>query len=231
MAALLVVAAYVILCGPPILLWTVVSRNPSLIYRAGALGVRVGFFVAGLDLRVRGLEHLHPAAVYACNHSSNIEAPAVFLALERLFPRLRVLYKAELRKLPVLVWVFDAAGFVPLERGNPSQSRPAVERAASAIAEGNSFVIFPEGTRSRTGALLPFKKGGFLMAIKAQAPVVPVAVIGGRDAMKKGSPLIWPVTITIDLGEPIPSAGLTLDDRDLLVGRVRESISRRLTAC
>lgn len=129
------------------------------------------------------------------------------------------------------MWAFDAAGFVPLERGNPGQSRPAVDRAARAIAEGNAFVIFPEGTRSRTGELLPFKKGGFLMAIKAQAPVVPVAVIGGRDAMKKGSPLIWPVTITIDLGEPIPSAGLTLDDRDVLVRRVRESINRRLTAC
>jgi len=231
LAALLTVAAYVIVCGPPILLWTAVSRDPRLIYRAGAVGVRVGFFLAGLRLRVRGLQHLHPAAVYACNHSSNIEAPAVFLALERLFPRLRVVYKAELRKLPVLVWVFDAAGFVPLERGNPAQSRPAVDRAAQAIGDGNSFVIFPEGTRSRTGELLPFKKGGFLMAIKAQAPVVPVAVTGGRDAMKKGSPLIWPVTLTIDLGEPIPSAGLAVGDRDVLIGRVRDSISSRLTAC
>ena len=84
---------------------------------AGALGVEVGFALAGLRLRVHGREHLQATgAVYASNHSSNIEAPAMFLALRSLFPRVRVLYKAEMRKLPVLVWVFDAAGFVPLER-------------------------------------------------------------------------------------------------------------------
>jgi 1-acyl-sn-glycerol-3-phosphate acyltransferase len=228
LAALVTLSLYIIVCGPPVLLWTAASRDPRLMYRAGALGVRAGFALVGIRLNVRGIEHLQPGAVYACNHSSNIEPPAVFLALRRLFPRVRVLYKAELRKLPVLVWVFDAAGFVPLERGNPEQSRPAVDRAARALADGNSFVIFPEGTRSRTGELLPFKKGGFLMAIKAQAPVVPVAVSGGRDAMRKGSPMIWPVTVTVDLGPAIPTAGLTWDDRDGLISAVRTSISARL---
>lgn len=226
--ALFIVGAYIIVCGPPVLLWTAATRDPSPMYRAGGLGVRIGFWLVGIRLEVSGGEHLHHAAVYACNHASNIEPPAVFMALRSLFPRLRVLYKAELRKLPVLVWVFDAAGFVPLERGNPEQSRPAVDRAALALTEGNSFVIFPEGTRSRTGELLPFKKGGFLMAIKAQAPVVPVAVSGGRAAMRRGSPLIWPATVKVDLGPPVPTAGLSLADRDRLVDAVRESIRQRL---
>jgi 1-acyl-sn-glycerol-3-phosphate acyltransferase len=222
--ACLVVSVYVLVCGPPVLLWTLVTRNLWLIYRAGAAGIVAGFSLAGIRLDVRGLEHLTPAAVYACNHSSNVEPPAVFLALRALYPRLRVLYKAEMRKLPVLVWVFDVGGFVPVERSNKGQSWPALDRAADGLRTGASFVVFPEGTRSRTGDLLPFKKGGFVMAIKAQAPVVPVAVSGGRAAMRKGSPLIWPTTIVVELLPPVLTEGLDFDDRGVLVERVRGAI-------
>lgn len=199
-----------------------------MLYVAGAFGVRVGFRLAGIRLRVRGLEHLAPGAVYAANHASNIDPPAVFLALRPLFPRLRVVYKAELRRLPVLVWAFDVAGFVPLERANPEQSRPAVDRAARALEAGASFVVFPEGTRSRTGELLPFKKGGIIMAINAQAPIVPVTVFGGRAAMRKGSPLIWPTTITVEFCPAVTTRGRSLDDRDVVVAEVREAIAGRL---
>jgi 1-acyl-sn-glycerol-3-phosphate acyltransferase len=230
-AACSAVTLYILIVGPPALIWTAVSRDARFIYAAGALGVRIGFGLAGIRLIVKGREHLQPgAAVYACNHSSNVEPPAVFVALAPLFPKLRILYKAELRRIPLLVWVFDAGGFVPLERSNPGQSWPAITRAAGEMAQGNSFVIFPEGTRSRTGELLPFKKGGFVMAIKAQVPVVPVAVSGGLNAMRKGSPVIWPVTVTVELTPPVETTGLTPDDRDALVLRVREAIAARLPA-
>jgi 1-acyl-sn-glycerol-3-phosphate acyltransferase len=162
------------------------------------------------------------------NHASNVEPPLLFEALSPLFPRLSVLYKAELRKLPILVRAFDLAGFIPLERANRDQSLPAIDRAAEALRSGVSFMIFPEGTRSRTGELLPFKKGGFIMAIKAQAPVVPTAIVGARAAMHKGSFVIQPVTVKVKFSTPVETTGLTLDDRDQLATTVRNTIASLL---
>ncbi len=96
--------------------------------------------------------------------------------------------------------------------------------AADALRQGNSFLIFPEGTRSRTGALLPFKKGGFIMAIQGQAPIVPVAIKGAHAAMHKGSFVIRPVTVTVRFGEPVETAGLTPANRDELSARVRGNV-------
>ncbi len=231
-AAYLTVALYVLILGPPSLIWTLISRNPSLMYRTGANGIRLACWLAAVRIDVRGIEHVQKdrAAVYAVNHSSNLEPPVLYVALSPLFPRLRILYKAELRRLPVLVWVFDAAGFVPIERANRDQSLPAVDRAVDALRAGNSFLIFPEGTRSRSGELLPFKKGGFIMAIKAGTPIVPVAITGAREAMQKGSPFIRPVTVRVQFAAPVPTTGLTFDDRDALAASVRDEISRMLSS-
>ena len=225
------VALYILVVGTPFILLAILIGSPAILYRVGLIGVRLGLFLSGIRYTVTGREHLqrNRAAVYAVNHTSNVEPPILFDTLSDLFPRLRVLYKAELRKLPILTWAFDLAGFVPLERGNRDQSLPAIDRAAEALRDGNSFLIFPEGTRSRDGALLPFKKGGFIMALKAQAPVVPIAIDGARAAMRKGSPWIQPVVVRVAIGPPIATAGLTLDDRDKLTAAVRGEVERLLT--
>jgi 1-acyl-sn-glycerol-3-phosphate acyltransferase len=104
----------------------------------------------------------------------------------------------------------------------------SLEAGARSIRDGNSFLIFPEGTRSKTGEMLPFKKGGFLMALKAQAPIVPVAISGGADAMRRGSKIIRPVNISIRVGQPIETAGMQMTDRDALIAQVRERIQALL---
>jgi 1-acyl-sn-glycerol-3-phosphate acyltransferase len=224
------VSLYVLLVGPPSLLIALAVGRPNILYQVGLGGVRLGLWLSGMRIEIRHPENilLDRAAVYAVNHASNVEPPILYASLSRLFPRMRILYKAELRKLPILVRAFDLAGFVPLERGNRDQSLPAIERAAEALRDGNSFLIFPEGTRSRSGELLPFKKGGFIMALKGHAPVVPVAIRGARDAMKKGSLIIRPVHVVVSFGPPIETAGLSLTDRDALIARARAAVAAQL---
>jgi len=225
------VALYVLLVGSPFVLIAIILGKPAILYRIGHLGVRLGLLTSGITSTVEGASNIqrHRAAVYAVNHASNVEPPIVFDVLHELFPKLRILYKAELHKLPVLGRAFDLAGFVPLERANREQSLPAIDGAAEALRDGNSFLIFPEGTRSRTGNLLPFKKGGFILAIKGQAPVVPVAITGARDAMRKGSPIIHPVRVRVRIGEPVETTGMTLDDRDTLATLVHQKVQALLT--
>ena len=130
--------------------------------------------------------------------------------------------------MPVLGRVFKAGEFVAVERENREAAFASIERAAASIRSGNSFLIFPEGTRSRTDELLPFKKGGFVMALRAGAPIVPVAIMGGRAAMRKGSSIVRPVHVTVRIGEPVETASLDVDQRDWLIQEVRQRIEALL---
>jgi 1-acyl-sn-glycerol-3-phosphate acyltransferase len=114
---------------------------------------------------------------------------------------------------------------VPIDRGSREHSMDAIDQAARSLRAGNSFLTFPEGTRSKTGTLLPFKRGPFLMAIKAQAPIIPVAVQGGTASMRKGSRIVRPTTVTVRIGKPVETAGRGLADRDSLAEDVRARVA------
>jgi 1-acyl-sn-glycerol-3-phosphate acyltransferase len=228
-AALVLVTASTILLGPPTIIIGWLFRWPNLPFQAGIQTVRLALAIVGLRYVVEGEERLlDRPAVYCVNHTSNVEPPLLFAALRRLTPRLHILYKAELRKLPILNLGFDLVGFIPVDRGNREQTTRAVNAAVARLNAGGSFFVFPEGTRSRTGDLLPFRKGAFVMAMRAGVPVVPIAISGARNAMRKGSPIIRPATVRLRVGTPIETRDLGEDGRDDLVRSVRAELERLL---
>ena len=227
-AAYCAVSLYVAIAAPIGMALALTFRWKSLLYVLGHGGVAIGTSLAGIRTRVAGREHLRPGetVVFCCNHQSNIDPPILFQALH---PRLHVLFKSELTKLPLLGKAFQVGGFVPIDRRSREQSMAAIEHAAASLRNGNSFLTFPEGTRSRTGTLLPFKRGPFLMALKAQVPVVPVAIQGGSASMQKGSPIVRPTTVSVRIGKPVETRGMTVSDREKLADLVRSRVEELLS--
>lgn len=229
LTAYLFLILYIGLVGPPALLVAALTGRPGHLFVLGHFAARTARRLLGVRFVVVGLDGIDGArpAVYCINHRSNIDV-VVFEILAARCPRLRAVYKAEINRLPVLGRVLRIAGFVPVQRADRERAIEAVDTAAERLAAGDSFLLAPEGTRSAAEEMRPFKKGAFVMAIKAQVPVVPIAIVGSAQAMPKGRFYVTPTRVTVRIGAPIPTAGLTLDDRDALARRVRAAMEEGL---
>lgn len=202
------------------------TGSRTLAWRFAKARARTLSALLGVKVHMRGLEHVARGGsfVYAPNHQSHLD---ILSLLGYLPGQTRFAAKKELWRHPIVGGVLDTLGMVPIDREHPERSVDALTRAAG---QRSSFVIFPEGTRSRTGALLPFKKGAFVLAIGSQLPVVPVVCRGTRRLMPRGSRLaVVPGDVEIVIERPIPTVGLGYDDRDALSAQVRAAIERHHT--
>ena len=204
-----------------------IDRTGDLVLALARLWSRVILTVPGVKLEVTMRARLDPACpyVFMANHASMIDIWAVCVTIPASF---RFIAKKQLARIPLFGWAMSAGRFIFIDRQNPLAARRSMDEAARRIRSGQSVVIFPEGTRTRTGRLLPFKKGGFHLAIDSGAAIVPVAIRGSRTAMPRGSPLIRAGTVAVEVDEPIPTTGLTTADRDALMERVRGRIATML---
>jgi len=217
---------YILLLGPPLLLYTLVSRHIDPLYWAGLKGVNFFVRAVGVKVRVEGRERI-PAGVclFVANHTSSADAPAIVGAIPR---RIAALLKESLFKWPIVGQAFTLAHFIPVNRRDRESAIASVEKAAATMRLGQSFLIYPEGTRSPDGRLQDFKKGAVILAIKASVPIVPVLCSGAQRIMAKRSMVIHPGEILVEFLEPIDASKYKWEERDVLNQRVHDAMAAGL---
>lgn len=202
------------------------GRRQVAIARAWA---RMLIRIAGVKVTVHGLEKVDPNASYivASNHLSYMDTPVLLAHIPVQF---RFMAKSSLFKIPFLGYHLHRAGHIPVPRENPREAIKAMNEAGRVIRErGISVLVFPEGGRTRDGNLQPFKEGGFYIAIKAGAPVLPVAIQGTRAIVPMGSLTVRPGHVTLSIGDPIPTAGVDIKHRAALAGQTRDQVKALLS--
>jgi len=204
-----------------------VDRSGDRVLWLARLWSRVILGVPGVKLDIKMRVPLDPGRPYIFmpNHASMVDIWAVLVAIPASF---RFMAKKQLSRIPLFGWAMSAGRFIFIDRQNGLAARRSMDEAARRIRAGQSVVIFPEGTRTRDGRLLPFKKGGFHLALNSGAAIVPVAIRGSRDVMPRGAALIRAGSVSVEVGEPIPTEGLVHGDRDALIAKVRGRVAEML---
>ena len=205
------------------------SRSGNAVHRVGRAWSRSILMGSGVRVSVTGIERIDTGRpyIFMSNHQSNFDIPVL---LGHLPVQFRWLAKAELFRIPVFGRAMRGAGYISIDRADRAAAFDSLRQAAEKIRQGVSILIFPEGTRSLDGFLRTFKKGGFVLAIQAGVPIVPVVVRGTFDIMPKHRLLIRPRDVTVEVGAPINVEGVDYASKEALMEAVREAIQRGLAA-
>jgi len=196
-------------------------RSPRVTFWASRVWSPALLWAGGAKLSVEGLENIpnNQAIVFVSNHQSTIDIPVLFSILPL---NVRFVAKHVLGYVPFLGWYLRLAGFILINRSDRKKAIQHLERAAEQIRAGTSIIVFPEGTRSPTGEILPFKKGAFNLALKAGVPICPIAIEGSGRLMPKNSWNIRPGPIRIQIGAPVDISNS--EDALQLAERIRKLI-------
>ena len=226
-------AMLLLLLGPIVLPAAWIAGRPYWVYPSARFGACNWLRLSGVRVCMRGREHLDPAQTYVfvSNHRSYLDTAALFYYPK---PRMGVLAKKELLKVPILGWGMENVNIKAIDRSNRERAARTLRAAVDCLRSGISFGVFAEGTRARPGQLLPFKKGPFYMAIEAGVPVVPVAIKNTDVLMGKGTGVAKPGTLEMVFLPPIETVGLSTDqDVKRLVevthARVAEELKREMS--
>jgi 1-acyl-sn-glycerol-3-phosphate acyltransferase len=228
-SSFLLFSTFVILGIPAAIIfipWSIITGNVLPLYNATQMIVRTGYFLARIRIDVKGRELVPPktACIFMANHVSNLDPPAL---IPNIPGRTSAFLKRSLMHIPVLGWGFRLGEFIPVDRdGRKESAQESIAAARRVLANGVHITTFVEGTRSKDGRLLPFKKGPFYLAKEAGAPCVPVSIWGTETMMSKGSLRIDPGTAHITFHAPInPNDYETRED---LLAAVRAAIASGL---
>lgn len=209
-----ILGTFVIICA----MLGMSHQDGGMFDRIGRFWCRSLLWAAGVRVKVHGLDKVPSgqACVFASNHVSHFDIPSLVSAL----PQHYFVAKAELFKIPIFGPAIRAVGTIPIERSNQKAAFNSYGVAAERIKRGSSVVVFPEGTRGTSYPIRPFKKGPFVLAIQAGAPIVPCIVHGTIDVLPKKALRVHPAHVDVHLLDPVPTAGLAYADRDTLAQTV-----------
>src|ERR1700761_7018931 len=205
------------------LLASLTEKDGSHQHRIARAWAKCSLAIAGSPIHVTGLDvlHHHPVAVYACNHLSYMDTPAIFAALP--FP-FRILARSDLWKVPFIGWHLNRSGQIPVNVTNPRASITSLTNGVRALKAGMPLFVFPEGGRSRDGQLGPFMSGPAYMAIRAGVPIIPMALVGTYELLPIPPRHFSPRPLELRIGAPIPTTGLTSRQSEPLTAELRQAI-------